>query len=194
MLRVDAAEAMRQALDAGVRFIQYRSKNEARKSLFETSLNLARMAGRCGAFFIVNDHADIAAAVGAAGVHVGQDDLPVEAARLVLGAGSIIGVSTHNLEQARMAQNAGADYIGFGPVFATTTKDAGSVQGLASLKQVRMHITIPVVAIGGITLDNVQAIVKTGTSGVAVISAIMLADSIRTASKSFLSLITEAGG
>jgi thiamine-phosphate pyrophosphorylase len=130
---------------------------------------------RSGAAFIVNDHPDIAMAVEADGVHLGQDDLPVEVARKLMGGSRIIGVSTHSVEQARAAQSAGADYIGFGPIFTTRTKDAGPRQGIEGLRQVRKAVTLPVIAIGGINSGNLDEVLKAGADGVAVISAILSA-------------------
>ncbi len=120
--------------------------------------------------FIVNDHADIAAAVDADGVHLGQDDLPIEFARKLLGKDKLIGISTHSLEQARAAEAAGADYIGFGPIFTTSTKDAGQTQGIQNLTIIKNSVAIPVIAIGGINQANVQVIAQAGADGVAVIS------------------------
>lgn len=130
---------------------------------------------RSGAAFIVNDHPDIAMAVDADGVHLGQDDLPVEVARKLMGGSRIIGVSTHSVEQARAAQSAGADYIGFGPIFMTRTKDAGPRQGIEGLRQVRKAVTLPVIAIGGINSGNLDEVLRAGADGVAVISAILAA-------------------
>ena len=133
------------------------------------------MVKRSGGVFIVNDHADIAKAVDADGVHLGQDDLPVEYGRKVLGEGKLIGISTHSVEQAREAEAAGADYIGFGPLFPTTTKDAGSYQGAEKLRLLRNAVTLPVLAIGGITPDNLAEVMQAGADGVAVISAVLSA-------------------
>lgn len=128
---------------------------------------------RSSAAFIVNDHPDIAIAVDADGVHLGQDDLPVEEARKLMGGSRIIGVSTHSVEQARAAQSAGADYIGFGPIFTTKTKDAGPSQGIDGLRQVRKAVMLPVIAIGGINGGNLDTVLRAGADGVAVISAIL---------------------
>jgi thiamine-phosphate pyrophosphorylase len=121
----------------------------------------------------VNDHADIAVAVDAHGVHLGQDDLPIEHARKLLGQSRIIGISTHSPEEARTAAAAGADYVGFGPVFNTATKDAGPIQGLDRLRQVRTEVDIPILAIGGINQDNAGAVLAAGADGIAVISAVL---------------------
>lgn len=189
LLRVSPVQAMQQALAAGVRFFQYRDKGRTRKRIHETSLQLARIARESEALFIVNDHADVAAAVHADGVHLGQDDLPVEHARKLLGQHKLIGVSTHSAAQASVAEADGADYIGFGPVFATATKDAGQVQGIGALIAVKRAVNIPVIAIGGINCGNVQDIISAGADGVAVISAILSTESISAASENIVQLI-----
>lgn len=174
---------MQQGLAAGVRFYQYRSKNSPRRYLYEISVLLARIARDAGALFIVNDHADIAAAADADGVHLGQDDLPLECSRKVLGAGKIIGVSTHSIAQARAAEAAGADYIGFGPIFKTSTKDAGQTQGIGNLTLIKQSVALPVIAIGGINEANVQFVAQAGADGAAVISAVLAATDITIAAE-----------
>jgi thiamine-phosphate pyrophosphorylase len=129
-----------------------------------------------GALMIVNDRADVAAIVGADGVHLGQDDLPVAAARRLLRAGAVIGKSTHNIAQARSAVEEGADYIGVGPMFPTQTKQAGPVAGVKYLRQVVSEISLPHVAIGGITAGNVGQLVSAGARRVAVCSAVIAAE------------------
>jgi thiamine-phosphate pyrophosphorylase len=189
---VSPEQAMRQALSAGVKFFQYRNKHGARKSIYETASTLARISLEAKALFIVNDHADIAAAVDADGAHLGQDDLPIEFARKLLGNDKIIGISTHSLGQAKAAEIAGADYIGFGPIFPTTTKDAGQTRGLQRLSDIRKSISLPVVAIGGIKLSNVQDVFKSGADSAAMISAILSDQkNIEAAAENMLRLISE---
>jgi thiamine-phosphate pyrophosphorylase len=185
-------QAMTLACAAGVRFFQYRGKSSSRRAIFDTCLRLASLARKSGALFLVNDHADIAAAVDADGVHLGQDDLPIEYARKLLGRDKLIGISTHSLEQAQTAQTAGADYIGFGPIFRTATKDAGEVQGSARIADIKRAVSIPVIAIGGITHENVREVIKAGADGVALISAILSASDIGQATESMLMLIKDA--
>ena len=184
---------MRQALDAGVRFFQYRSKGASRRSIYEVSALLAQIARDAGALFIVNDHADIAAAIDADGVHLGQDDLPIPFARKLLGKEKIIGISTHDLDQAVAAETAGAEYIGFGPLFTTATKDAGKPQGIQALSSIKQVVTIPVIAIGGINHSNVQDVIRSGADGVAVISAILSAENITAAVEKMVKSISEVG-
>ncbi len=155
-------------------------------------MRLARLLRSAGAVFILNDHADIAVAVDADGVHLGQDDLPIEYARKLLGPKKLIGISTHSQEQARAAQMSGADYIGFGPVFPTLTKDAGPVQGIEKLRTVCQRVTISVLAIGGISRKNVNAVLRSGADGVAVVSEILTATDITSASREMIREIQKA--
>ncbi len=191
-LRGSPEQALSLALSAGVRNFQYRNKNASRKEIYETALRLVHLAHESEALFIVNDHADIAVAVGADGVHLGQDDLPIEYARKLLGPEKLIGISTHSLRQAKDAQAVGADYIGFGPIFATTTKDAGQAQGIDALTAVKQAVSIPVIAIGGITHANVQEVIRAGADGVAVISAVLSADDIRSSAEEMIKEIRAA--
>jgi thiamine-phosphate pyrophosphorylase len=177
------------AIAAGVRFFQYRNKSGPRRAVYETSLRLASLANKSGALFFVNDHADIAAAVDADGVHLGQDDLPIEHARKLLGKKKFIGISTHSREQAVVAETAGADYVGFGPIFATTTKNAGQEQGCAGITLIRQAVSIPVIAIGGITHEKVQDVISAGADGVAVIAAILSASDIGRAARTMIARI-----
>lgn len=166
-------DMVRLALEAGTQWVQYRDKSGSRREIYQIALNLRSITSAYGAVFVVNDHTDIALAVDADGVHLGQDDLPVQKAREIIGKGKLIGLSTHTEEQAVSAETSGADYIGFGPVYHTETKDAGSPRGTSLLHQLRDKIRIPIVAIGGITLDNVRLVLATGIDAVAVSSAIL---------------------
>ncbi len=142
--------------------------------------------------FIVNDRCDVAKAVGADGVHLGQEDLPLVDARAILGSGKLIGVSTHSLAQALEAEKAGADYIGFGPIFQTTTKEnPDPVVGVGGLREVRARVRIPIVAIGGITAQNVADVMNAGADGAAAISAILAAPD---PSKAMIELISAIEG
>jgi thiamine-phosphate pyrophosphorylase len=180
-LRVPPEQALAEAREAGVRFFQYRNKTDSRRAVYERARTLAQQCRQAEAIFIVNDHADIAAAVRADGVHLGQDDLPIDAARRVMGSTALIGISTHSLAQAEAAQSAGADYIGFGPVFPTGTKDAGIPRGLDDLRAVTSRVAIPVIAIGGITETNAGSAIAAGARGIAVISAVLAGASVRQA-------------
>lgn len=184
-------EAAAEALLGGVRLFQYRDKKGSRRELYETGTRLLRRIRESGARLIINDQADIAAAVDADGVHLGQDDLPLEDARLLLGPERIIGISTHSPAQAMAAQAGGADYIGFGPVFPTPTKDAGPALGTDALRTVCSMVTLPVLAIGGITVDTAGRAVLAGAAGVAVISGILAAQNRQTASRDLISAIEQ---
>lgn len=179
--RITPEDLCRAGLDGGARVIQLRMKDTPRRVIFETAERLREMTRAAGACLIVNDHADIAAAVGADGVHLGQDDLPIEEARKVVGEQCLIGISTHSLEQALDARQRGADYIGFGPVFPTATKDAGPAKGVERLKEVAALVQIPVIAIGGITRINVAEVMAAGAYALAMISDIAGARDVRAA-------------
>jgi thiamine-phosphate pyrophosphorylase len=127
-------------------------------------------------------------------VCTGQDDLPIEYARKLLGNDKCIGISTHSLDQARRAEAAGADYIGFGPIFRTSTKDAGTMQVIRNLTMIRNSINIPVIAIGGINQANVEFVLRAGADGAAVISAVLSTDDIHRASEEMLRIIRKSGG
>ena len=169
-------EMVSRVLKAGVRWIQFREKTKPRRRIYEQSAEIRKLTKDANAILIINDHTDIAQAVDADGVHLGQEDLPIEEARKIVGKDRIIGISTHNLEQAVNAEEAGADYIGFGPVFHTTTKAAGTPRGISELRTITEKIHIPVVAIGGINLDNVESVFMNGADAVAVASAILTGD------------------
>lgn len=185
-------EMVSKAIDAGIRWIQYRDKEETRKNIYYNALKLREITREKGAILIINDHVDIACAVDSDGVHLGQDDLPLSEARKIIDD-RIIGISTHSIEQAIEAQKGGADYIGFGPVFYTETKDAGLPKGVDELYKIKKFIKIPVVAIGGINLTNVKRVLETGVDGIAVASAI-LKGSIDDNVKSFLNIINNYRG
>lgn len=163
-------------LSAGVRCIQYREKDKARRDIYREALILRKLTNEFGAAFIVNDYTDIALAVDADGVHLGQEDLPLKEARRILGKRKIIGVSTHSTEEAIAAEAGGADYMGFGPIFHTKTKDAGKPKGVTALKEIKKLIKIPVVAIGGIKAENLESVIDSGADAVAVSSGILSGD------------------
>jgi thiamine-phosphate diphosphorylase len=177
------------ALDAGVRFFQYRNKNKSRRDIYEICAKLSGLSRKAGALFLVNDHADIALAVEADGVHLGQDDLPIDKARKLLGRQKIIGISTHDREQAWAAEQAGAEYIGFGPIFTTPTKDAGRAQGLDGIRQIKQVVSLPVIAIGGINHSNAGDVLRAGADGIAVISAVLSAPDFKAAAAEMVRLV-----
>jgi thiamine-phosphate pyrophosphorylase len=182
--RLPLKEIVRQALSAGIKIIQIREKTLSKKELYREIMPLKPLFAKHRALLIINDYVDIALAVNASGVHLGQEDMPVKEARKILGMGRIIGVSTHSLKQAVEAERAGADYIGFGPVFHTATKSAGRPKGIKALREIKSCITIPLVAIGGIAVDNVSGVFNAGADAVAAASGILSGD-IKTNAKFF---------
>ncbi|HEV7733383.1 MAG TPA: thiamine phosphate synthase [Candidatus Binatia bacterium] len=168
---VDLAAAL---LAGGARLLQMRLPKASARDLLAATDAVMPLARAHGALVVVNDRPDVARAAGADGVHVGQDDLPIPAARAVLGPGAIIGCSTHDPEQARIAEASGADYIGVGPIFDTTTKvDARPARGLELLRTVRAMVRIPIVAIGGITPATALEVRAAGADAVAMIAALV---------------------
>ena len=168
--------SVKQAIDAGIRIIQLRDKVMSLKDLFKEACSVRDIASKKGAILIINDHVGLALAVNAHGVHLGQNDLPVREARRILGGRKIIGVSTHTLTQALKAQREGADYIGFGPIFHTTTKDAGTPKGLRYISKIRDYIDIPIVGIGGIKPEYIADIFSAGADAAAISSGILKGD------------------
>ena len=174
-------------LAAGVQLIQLRDKQASSGELAALAGKLARYVRESGGTFIVNDRADVALAAQADGVHVGQDDLPVESARGILGPGKIIGYSTHVLEQVREADRTSANYLAFGPIFPTSSKaNADKAVGLEGLRAARQATRKPLVAIGGITLPTARSVIEAGADSIAVIRDLMAAPDIRQRAAEFL--------
>jgi len=171
------------AIAGGVECVQLREKNLTDLQLLELARRLRAVTIQSETLLIINDRPDIAALVNADGVHVGQDDLPVAAARAAAGGGRLVGLSTHSIEQARRAVDAGADYIGVGPMFPTVTKAAGPIKGAGLLKDVATQIEIPHVAIGGVNADNVAELAEAGGRCVAVCQAILGAEDPKAAAR-----------
>ncbi len=165
---------VRSAVSAGVEIVQYREKSGESGALYEEALRLAEICRGTEAKFIVNDRIDIALAVDADGVHLGQNDIPYDVARRILGADKIIGITVHSVEEAVKAERGGADYLGVSPIFSTSTKkDAGIPAGLKLIADVKRVCKIPVVAIGGIDLSNAPEIIAAGADMVCAISAVI---------------------
>jgi thiamine-phosphate pyrophosphorylase len=176
---------------AGVRLIQLRDKHASSGELYASAQRVAELVRKAGGIFILNDRADVARAMDADGVHVGQDDLPVESARAFLGPGKLIGYSTHVLEQVREADCSSADYIAFGPIFATASKEnPDPVVGLGGLREARKATRKPLVAIGGITFENARAVIEAGADSVAVIRALVGPPDITLRARDFLDQLT----
>ena len=168
------ADVLAQIGQAGGRVVQYRNKTQPMRDVYRQAVKLRDQAGRMGMVFIVNDRCDLAQAIDADGVHLGQSDLPLELAREVMGDDRLIGISTHRQKEVQEATKGGADYLGFGPIYPTSTKnDHEPLVGLEGLRRVRTLTTLPIFAIGGITVDSVKDVVDCGADGVAVASAIL---------------------
>jgi len=180
-------EVLTAAAEAGAMLFQYRSKTASMKESYIEALALRQAAAKAGVLFIVNDRCDLALAVGADGVHLGQGDLPLDLARRVMGPDKLIGISTHNPGQVREATAGKPDYLGFGPIFKPGSKqDHDPVVGLEGLRTMRRLTSLPVFAIGGIQIDQAGEVMRAGANGVAVISAIIKAPDISHAVKTFL--------
>ena len=171
--RGDAARIVEQMIEGGVDLIQLRGKNNSVGELADLSAQLHELAAKSSTPLIVNDHADIAARVPVEGVHVGQDDDPIEIARQKAGREILIGKSTHSLEQAIAAQSEGADYVGFGPIFATPTKPDYAPIGLENIRRVHTEVELPIFCIGGIHIDNLQSVIDAGAKRVVMVSALL---------------------
>ena len=180
-------EVLTAAAEAGARLFQYRNKTASMKEAYMEALALRHAAAKAGVLFIVNDRCDLALAVEADGVHLGQGDLPLDLARKVMGPDKLIGISTHNSDQVREATAGKPDYLGFGPIFKPGSKqDHDPVIGLEGLRAMRRLTSLPVFAIGGIQIDQAGEVMRAGANGVAVISAILKAPDISHAVKAFL--------
>ncbi|MCS7221109.1 MAG: thiamine phosphate synthase [Anaerolineae bacterium] len=167
-------DIVRAAIRGGATVVQLREKEASTRAIIELGQALLEITRAAGIPLIVNDRVDVALAIGAEGVHVGQDDMPAAMARQLIGPDRILGVSARTVEEAIRAEQDGADYLGAGDVFGTPTKpDAGPPIGVEGLRQIVRAVSIPVVAIGGVTPQNASAAIEAGAVGVAVISAVM---------------------
>lgn len=171
-------KCVEEALAAGVTLVQYRAKAADGGVLYTEACKLKELCDKYSVPLIINDRLDIALAVGAAGVHLGQDDLPCAVARRLLGEDYIIGVSAHNPAEAVQAVSEGADYLGCGAVFGTATKHDVAKLGLENLRAIRKAVAVPMVGIGGITADNYAEVLATGADGAAIVSGILAQDDI----------------
>lgn len=174
----DAAQITREMIEGGVDLIQLRGKNTSITELIQLSAELHELTATSSTPLIVNDHAEIAKRVPVEGVHVGQDDDNVSLARQKAARPILIGKSTHSLEQARAAEGEGADYIGFGPIFATPTKPDYTPIGLEHIRRVHAELNLPIFCIGGINIDNLQSVIDAGAKRVVMVSALLKAHSI----------------
>lgn len=183
-------QAARAVIEGGARILQLRTKDIQSGRMLKAAKLLRAITLERGVTFIVNDRVDVAMMSKAYGVHLGQADIPLADARALLGDGAIIGISTHNPGEAFEAAKNGADYISFGPIFATRTKkDAGSPKGLSRLREMSETTALPIVAIGGITAENVVDIFSHGAAGAAIISEILTAADVKKKTAEIAALI-----
>lgn len=173
-------DCVREALEGGVTLVQYRAKTASSAEMYAEALQLKALCDSFNVPLIINDRLDIAMAVGAAGVHLGQDDLPCAAARKILGEDYIIGVSAHNPAEAKAALQSGADYLGCGAVFGTATKADVKKLGTDGLAAICKAKGLPVVGIGGVTANNYREVRAAGADGAAIVSGILAQPDIRT--------------
>jgi len=176
--RRDAVRFVEQMVEGGVDLIQLRGKNKSIEELMELSAELHELTAKSSTPLIVNDHAEIAKRVPVEGVHVGQSDDTIQLARQRAARKILVGKSTHSLEQARAAQSEGADYIGFGPIFATPTKPDYTPIGLEDVRCVHAEVNLPIFCIGGINIDNLQSVIDAGARRVVMVSALLKAHNI----------------
>ena len=162
-----------EAIKGGVKIVQLREKNISTKDFYEKALKVKEICKNYGALFIINDRLDIAQAVGADGVHLGQSDMPIEKAREILKDKFLIGATARNVEEAKRAELLGADYIGSGAIFGTSTKDNAKKLEMGELKKIVTSVKIPVFAIGGINIDNVSILKNKGLQGICAVSGIL---------------------
>ena len=190
--RYSHTELTRLALAGGADTIQLRQKTGSTREMIEIALQMKRLCGESGVLFVVNDRVDVALASGADGVHLGQDDFPIPLARKLLGEESIIGGSAGTIEEARKCLSEGVDYVGFGPVYPTASKeDAGPVSGLGLLREVAEAVPLPVIAIGGVDEENTHDVMQAGAHGIAVISAVCCQENPEQATRALSQVIWE---
>jgi thiamine-phosphate pyrophosphorylase len=187
-------DVLKLSATAGAKIFQYRNKTASMNAAYTEALPLRKVAQELGVLFIVNDRCDLALAVDADGVHLGQGDLPIHLARKVMGPDKLIGISTHNREQVIAATAGQPDYLGFGPIFTPGSKlDHDPVVGIVGLKAIRQLTPLPIFAIGGITLNNAEDVIRAGANGVAVISAVLKASDVAQAVNDFVLRLSTPG-
>lgn len=184
-------DCVREALEGGVTLVQYRAKTASSAEMYAEALQLKALCDSFNVPLIINDRLDIAMAVGAAGVHLGQDDLPCAAARKILGEDYLIGVSAHNPSEAKAALQNGADYLGCGAVFGTATKADVQKLGTDGLAAICREKGLPVVGIGGVTADNYREVRAAGADGAAIVSGILAQSDIRATVKAIAKVSQE---
>ena len=167
------------AVSSGVEVVQYRNKNADTREMYLEALELARICRAGGSLFLINDRLDVALAVEADGVHLGQTDMPCTRARKLLGRERVIGVTVHNLAEAMQAEEEGADYLGVSPIFSTSTKkDAGRPAGIRLIEEIREQVSLPLVAIGGINHSNAPEVIRAGADCLCAISCVVAEENV----------------
>ncbi len=173
-----SVETLKILAKTGIKIVQLREKDCSKRKIFKTATEFRKITQRYGINLVINDHVDIALAVDAQGVHLGQGDLPPEAAKKI-APGLAFGISTHNLEEAKNAQKAGADYINIGPIFSTSTKETGiKPLGVEAIKKISAAVSIPFTVMGGIKENNIRDVLNYGAKRVAMVTEITMADDI----------------
>jgi len=189
----EPVELARMLIEAGARILQLRLKDLCARDFLAAARAIVPICRAAGAQLIINDRVDIAMLSEADGVHVGQGDLPLDAARKLVGPNRLIGVSTHSVDQARAAEAGGADYIGFGAIYSGGLKDVKNAQGLSRLQEVRRAVRLPIVAIGGITEATMPGVIEAGADAAAIITDVVRAPDLRAKVRSLLALDAAAG-
>jgi thiamine-phosphate pyrophosphorylase len=190
LTRRTVLEDVASAVSAGVKIIQYREKDLDTRDMIDEAKKIGKACREGNALFIIDNRVDIALAVDADGVHLGNEDMPYQDARRLLGDKKIIGITVHDVGEAIDAERIGADYIGISPIFETTTKqDAGTPSGINLIKYIKKAVKIPFVAIGGINQDNIKSVLKAGARSIAAISAIVTRDDVEKECKNFREVI-----
>lgn len=184
-------QQVKEALEGGITFLQLREKHLSEEEFLREAVEIKHLTDQYQIPFVINDNIEIAQKAGADGVHVGQDDMPVEEVRKILGEDKIIGVSAHNVEEAVRAEQGGANYLGVGAVHTTATKENTSAVSMEEMKKICQTVSIPVVAIGGIKKNNMNVLSGTGVDGIAVVSAIFAAKNIKEETKELLEAVKE---
>ena len=187
-------EAVEEALEGGVTLVQLREKELDNAAFLKEAIELTRLCHRYGVPLVVNDRLDVAMQSGADGVHLGQDDLPAAEARALLGPDMIVGVTAKTVEQARLAEAAGADYLGSGAVFGSSTKLNARPMSMDTLRSITQAVSIPVAAIGGINRNNILQLAGTGIAGAAVVSGLFAAEDVRQEGRLLRRLIEQVCG
>lgn len=188
------AQVVEEAILGGVTMIQYREKSLKGQELLEEAVTVQKVCGRYGIPFIINDDPYLAKDINADGVHLGQGDMPINEARKLLGSDKIIGITAKTVEQALAAERDGASYLGSGAMFGSSTKTDAKKMTVDELRSITGSVSIPVVAIGGITADNVSTLDKTGIAGVAVVSAVFAGENITEDTKKLRSIVASLIG